>query len=254
MDASTLIITALAAGLAGFTQGFAGFGSTLAALPLLGAILPVRTAVPVSCLMALCINLLLTSRLKADIRWRPLVRILACSLPGMVLGALVLGLAPALVLKAMLGAAVLLLSLRTLRAPLAAPKPGPLLTVGAGFLAGFFGVCIGINGPQVVAWATRQSLGRDGFKATLAAYFLLAGVVIVGLQAWDGLLDQEVLSLFVLSLPALGVGLWAGYAASGRMSEEGFLKMVQGLLGLTGAVLLGQAFLAWVTALPTPLP
>ena len=87
MDASTLIITALAAGLAGFTQGFAGFGSTLAALPLLGAILPVRTAVPVSCLMALCINLLLTSRLKADIRWRPLVRILACSLPGMVLGA-----------------------------------------------------------------------------------------------------------------------------------------------------------------------
>ena len=238
-----MVIAALAAALPGFTQGFAGFGSTLVALPLLGAVLPVRMAVPACCLMAVTINLLLASRLRPHIEWRPLGRILAFSLPGMALGAVVLGLAPAPVLKAMLGAAILLVSLHSLATPAKTPRPGPLLAPLAGFTAGFFGVCIGINGPQIVAWASRQCFDRDRLKGTLAAYFFLAGVVIVGVQTAEGLVDQEVLGLYMITLPALGAGVWAGFAASGRMSEEAFRKAVLIFLAATGTILLGQAIL-----------
>ena len=64
MDASLAAALAGIAALAGFTQGFAGFGSTLVAMPMLVALLGVRTAVPVGCLMAVTINVMLTQRLR----------------------------------------------------------------------------------------------------------------------------------------------------------------------------------------------
>ncbi|MEG6550931.1 TSUP family transporter, partial [Desulfocurvibacter africanus] len=79
MDTLTLVAITAAAGFAGFTQGFAGFGSTLVALPLLGMVLDVRTAVPVGCLMALAINVVLVARLRSHVQRRPLGWLVAAS-------------------------------------------------------------------------------------------------------------------------------------------------------------------------------
>jgi hypothetical protein len=233
-------ITAAAAALAGFTQGLAGFGSTLVAMPLLVTALPVRVAAPLCCLLALCINLVLGARLRRHAQRRELGLLLACSAPGAALGAWVLAAAPESVLRLLLGAGVLGMALLSLAAGAPRRAPGLGWAVLSGLVAGSLGVAIGVNGPPVVAWASRQNWGRDALKATLMAYFLCAGVVIVAIQAGEGLITRQVLLLFALALPALGLGMAAGHACSGRLPEAAFRRLVLALLAATGAVLLVQ--------------
>jgi uncharacterized membrane protein YfcA len=237
---------AAAAGLAGFTQGLAGFGSTLVALPLLGAVLPARAATPLGCLMALGINACLIARLRGRVAGRDLSLLLAASLPGMAVGAWMLGDAPEALLKGLLGGYLVWCGARGYRAasrPPPAPARGRLAGGAAtGLLAGFLGVAIGVNGPPVVAWASRRIVCRDALRATLAGYFLAAGTGIVGAQWARGLVTSQVLWLFALSLPALAVGLAGGTVLCGRISEPGFRRVVFGLLTAAGLGLVWQAF------------
>ena len=80
---SAILISFSSALLAGFIQGFSGFGSVLVALPILLTALPVRTAVPLVSLMALAINAVMVSRLRGHMRKEPIRILLACSIPGM---------------------------------------------------------------------------------------------------------------------------------------------------------------------------
>lgn len=231
----------LAAGLAGFTQGFSGFGSTVVALPLLGAVMGMHAAVPLGCLMALTINVVLVARLRAHVRRATLALLLLSALPGMALGASLLGVLPEELLKALLGLAVLLLAAQSLRANRPAPPARKRWIALAGLLSGCLGMCIGINGPPVVAWAARQPWPREALKATLTSYFLLAGVGIVGMQAARGMVTAPVLGLYAAGLVPLLAGLWAGEAFCGRLNDKAFRRIVLGLVAGMGALLLWQA-------------
>ncbi len=301
METHVLAALILAAGLAGFTQGFAGFGSTLVALPVLATFFEMRVAVPVCCLMALGINLLMVARLRGHVRLRELALLLGASLPGMVLGVWLLDGASEVLLKGLLGACVLLLALDSLRcarnqnradSPAVSATPGrpaaacqadttdtPVMgvtpitpdtgdtadtpvtaggehlgaepgrmsranqawAVAAGLVAGCLGVAIGINGPPVVAWASRQHWPKDALRATLTSFFLSAGLAVVGVQAAHGLVTPLVLGLLARAVPTLLAGLWLGSALCGRVEDSAFRRVVFGLLAATGAALLWQA-------------
>jgi hypothetical protein len=241
MDPLTLLVVVGAAGLGGWIQGFAGFGSTLVALPLLGLVLDVRVAVPVGCLMALAMNVVLIFRLGRHVNRPALVLLLAASLPGMAVGAVLLHSAPEAWLKALLGLSVLSLALRSFRAGSSVAPAGRGFGVAAGLVAGCLGVAIGINGPPIVAWTARQSWSRPAFLATLNAYFLLAGCGIVGVQAAEGLVTTGVCGLFLAGVLALLAGVRAGMALGGRLDDAAFRRAVFSLLALTGAGLLWQA-------------
>lgn len=240
MDFLTLVAIMSAAGFAGFTQGFAGFGSTLVALPLLGMVLDVRTAVPVGCLMALAINVVLVLRLYRHVQRGALGWLVVASLPGMAVGAWMLGIAPEGVLKGLLGASVLLIAVHSFGVSQPKAPSRKEWVALAGLVAGCLGVCIGINGPPIVAWAARQPWSRNALKATLTSYFLLAGIAIVGVQSAKGLVTRHVLLLFALALPALAAGLWVGGACCGRLDDTAFRRCVLALLAVTGGTLLWQ--------------
>lgn len=238
---------------AGFTQGFAGFGSTVIALPLLVAVLGLRVAVPLGCLMALAINVALVGRMFGHVRRGPLIVLLLTSLPGMAVGGRLLSVAPEAWLEGLLGTMVLAFTVfaaRTASAGDGASAPSlpaagaPLrhaVTVAVGLVSGALGAAVGINGPPVVAWAMRQGWGRHALKATLAGYFLLAGVGIVGAQGLHGEITGRVLLLFCVGLPALAAGLYGGHLCFGRLDEATFRKVLLGLFAVSGAGLLWRA-------------
>jgi len=253
VEGLVVVCVGAAAGLAGFTQGVAGFGSTLVALPVLGAVMDARAATPLGCLMALTINLCLLARLHGRVAWRELFMLLGASVPGMALGAWTLWDAPEALLKGLLGAYLVWCGLRgqlgqrgQLSCPASEGAPhrhtGKSLPggVATGFAAGFLGVAIGVNGPPVVAWASRRLPGRDVLRGTLAGYFLAAGVAIVGSQWAAGLVTSRVMTLFGLSLPVLVTGLAVGAMLCGRISESAFRRAVYGLLMAAGAGLVWQ--------------
>lgn len=243
MDATLDLVVCLAAFLAGFTQALAGFGSALVALPLLSQVLPMREAVPVGCLLALCLNVLLTCRLRGHVRGRVLGLLLVAAVPGVVAGTLALGMVPSAWLRALLGVGLLVFVWRQWR-PAACRRPaGPVWGAVAGLCSGLFGALIGVNGPPVVVWAACQGYDRDTFRGTLTAYFLSVGLGLVGSQVLGGLVTRQVLVLTGLGLPALVLGVLAGLAGCGRISDRVFRLVLLGLLAATGVSLMLQLWL-----------
>lgn len=241
VEASALGVVAAAALLAGFTQAFAGFGSTLVAMPLLGLVMGVREAVPLGCLMALSINVMLVARLGRHAQGPSLLLLLAAAIPGMLLGHLFLSAAPETLLKLLLGASVLVLALRPARQNAATTPLGRNWAMAAGVASGCMGVSLGINGPPVVSWAVCQAWSRETLKATLAAYFLCAGTLIVASQYLQGLMTGQTLALYAKTLPLLLAGICAGWLCCGRVSDAAFRRTVLALLASTGLALLWQA-------------
>lgn len=236
-----LIICFVAAGLAGFIQGFSGFGASLVAIPLLLSVMDSRTAVPVASLLALTINATMVARLHGHIRRGPTAWLLAGSLPGLAFGAWILDGASDALIKGLLGLTILLLVADSLlaRRPRRATAAG--WAAAAGFFSGAIGLCTGAAGPPVIAWAARQPWTRDQLRATLTGYFLLTGVGIVGTQALGGLTTPRVVGLYAWSLPALVAGILVGGALARRVGDAGFRKAVLALLGALGAGLVWQA-------------
>lgn len=243
MEPSSILALATAALCGGFTQGLAGFGSTLVALPLLALVMDLRVATPVCCLLAIAINSILTSRLRGHIVWPALGLLLAASLPGMALGANLLRSLPGEYLKGALGLAVLIFVVHALRrSPLDRMRGGGRgYALAAGFVAGCMGAAIGVNGPPVVAWVSRQGYDRHAVRATLTAYFLLAGIGVIGAQYLAGLLTRDVWTRVAVAAPTLLVGLAAGMGCCGRISEAAFSRIMFGVLALSGTSLLAQA-------------
>jgi hypothetical protein len=238
VDVSSIVIVAAAACLAGFVQGMTGFGSVLAALPLLSIALGVRAAIPLACLLAFCINILLLPGLRKNVQLRPLAVLLLCSIPGMALGAWFLGRAPDAVLKTVIGLIVVYMAVSSRKPPKAECAPKGWLTMTAGFASGFLGVCTGAGGPPVLIWAARQPWSARMLKATIVGFFLVSGVGIVAVQACSGLITSNVLMLFAVLLPPLVLGVWLGGFCFVRMNEIVFRRVFCLLLGVLGGTLL----------------
>ncbi|OLN25431.1 putative membrane protein [Desulfovibrio sp. DV] len=240
MDLLTIGVLCLGAFCAGFTQGLAGFGSTLVALPILALVFDLKLAVPVCIFLSLSVNSVMVTRLRGHIQFGPLALLLVSSLPGMPLGAYALRVVSGDWLKTVLAVAIFAFVANECRGVRCAAPVGRGFGVLAGFVAGVTGGAIGINGPPVVAWMCRLGLDRNALRATLVSYFLLAGLGVVASQFLAGLVTGPVLLRAAVALPALGLGIAVGLGLCGRISEAAFRRVVLFVLGGTAASLLFQ--------------
>jgi uncharacterized protein len=240
MDTSLLLPLACIAGLAGFTQGFAGFGSTLVAMPLLVSLVGMHMAVPLGCMMALSINIMLIAKLYRQIQFKSVRLLLSGALPGIAVGALTLRDAPEGILKALLGVSILALALLQMRGAQPTRPPAKGWGALAGLVAGGMVVSIGVDGPPIVAWVARQPWGRDTVRATLTFYFLVAGFCVVLVKTAQGLVTPESVILYAGSMPALVAGLMAGALCCGRAGDAVFRRVLLLLLAGSGLMMLWQ--------------
>jgi uncharacterized membrane protein YfcA len=215
MEPSTAeLVVACAVALAGgVVQSATGFGFALIAAPGLTAALGPRVAVSTLTLIALLVNALTLGaegRRTVVLRRRAAV-LVASSIPGAAVGALLLAHLPVAVLRAVVAAvtlaAVAAYWLARHAPPLARGAWGR--TAGVGALAGTIGSVAGINGPPLVLHLRRIGTTAAQARDTLAAFFLASGVLTFGALALTGALRLEARSL-VLSAVAAGAGQLIG--------------------------------------------
>lgn len=250
MDMSHLALLWIAVFAGGFTQGLAGFGSTLIALPVLAMVFELRFAVPLASLVALGLNAVMIVRLRGHARYRPLALLAAAAVPGMPLGAWLLRVAPADGLKIALALAIAGFLLFQARPGGRGGPAGTGWGLVAGFVSGCMGGAIGINGPPAVAWIMRLGLDRDGARATLVTYFFVVGCGVVASQGLAGLVTGRAALFAALSLPALLAGIYAGMACCGRISEAAFRRVVNAVLLLNAVTLLWQGIAGSLAGVP----
>ena len=159
--------------------------------------------------------------------------------PGAAIGALVLRWANPAHMRMGIAAFLVLYAICSLARPELKPvRAGTLADVIVGFLGGMLGAMAGFPGILVVIWCGVRGWTKDEQRAVFqpAAVALLA--MSAAALAATGSISGHVIQLFLIGLPALAVGTWAGFALYGRIEEATFRKIVLMLLLASGLFLL----------------
>jgi uncharacterized membrane protein YfcA len=72
------------------------------------------------------------------------------------------------------------------------------------------------------------------FQPSGVAVFLMTGLWLGG----TGMIGGDTLLLFLIGLPALAVGTWAGLKLFGKLDDQAFRRIILVLLLISGASLL----------------
>jgi hypothetical protein len=220
--------------LAGLIQGLSGFGSVLLSLPLLILFLDVKTAIPLTALIALALNVMLIIQLRQHLEWRRVYPLLAGTLLGVPAGVFLLKRLDTSPIEITLGAVLFGYALYGLTFKGSMQRIRERWAYLYGFLAGCLGGALSASGPPVIIYTSLQPWSKDEIKVTLQGYFLVSGLLVISFQAANGLTTGTVLKLFALSLPAVVVGTVVGSHFYGMVREEGYRRMLLILLGCLG--------------------
>lgn len=233
MDLSAGQIAALGVAflLAAFVRGYSGFGFSALMVASAGLIADPRPFVPVMFLCELSMTLVQARDVLDRIDWRRVLTMLAGAAAAMPLAVSVLAetgvdRARLGISLAILGFCVLLLSGWTIRRRIGVPGQ-----VGVGLLSG---ICNGaaVGGLPVAAFLAAQPIAAPVFRATMVAYLTLIDLIALPLFARAGLVGRQTVAIWLLSLPVIALGLWAGGRHFLAASPQGFRRMAVGLLAV----------------------
>lgn len=223
--------------LSGAVQGVTGFGGALVAIPLLSLVMDVKQAVPLSILNGLVTTTTMAYTLRHQLDWRKILPMLIGSLPGTILGTLLLKQADPALISRLLGLVLVAVSVFNLRF---APRPiNPPRIWGhvAGFFSGVITATVGAGGPPVIIYATLHDWKKDEIRATLTGFFVLNGYVTAAFHASSGIITGHTLHLFALTGGCVLLGTMAGSRISNRMPRRTYLRIVYLLLIGLGVML-----------------
>lgn len=239
------MLAALAALLvAGAVHSSVGFGFAIVAAPVLAATADPASVPATLAVVGLLVNLLMLvgERRRPEVLVRPAVLLTVWSLPGLALGALVLRVASADVLRALVAVAVLGAVAANVRArklgagAVRAPATSPA-TAGAGTASGALAASTGLNGPPLVLHLLGRATAAQ-MRDTLAAIFLASGVLTIAALLAAGTFDPQGGLLGLTAAAALGwlAGRWV-FARIAQHHEAASLAV----LALGAALALGLA-------------
>ena len=244
LDLPSLAIVVAGALLAGFTTGFAGFGTGLVASGLWFHALPASMVPPLVVLASVAGQTMSLVTVRKAYDWPRAAPYLIGGAIGVPLGIAALAAASPAVIRTSIGAflvayaAYQLLQRRTFAIGAWGGRiADSLVGIGGGILGGF----AGLSGPLPLIWLQLRGGDPGGQRAVYQPFNLIVlGLAAVGM-AISGQLASGVLWVALVCLPATLIGAWAGARVYGAVSPRTFQRVVLGLLLVSGMILLGQA-------------
>lgn len=221
--------------------GISGFGSTLIAVPLLAHLMPLKFVIPVvvmlDCVSAISMGL----KLRADVWKTEFVPMLPFLLVGLLMGAFVLLKVPTHWLLLGLGGFVLLFGASYLIDRTSMIRLPRWTVAPIGLFAGTTSSALGVGGPLYVFYFTARGATPEQIRATVPAVFSFTTVARIAIFASVGLFNAQMLIAVAALLPVMALGLWCGHRLHGRLSRDQAVRIMGGLLLLSGASLIVRA-------------
>jgi uncharacterized protein len=223
---------------ASFLGGVTGFGYSLVATPLLlilGFDLPfvVTANLALACVTRIPVAVRFRSYAKRD----RAIGLIAGSVPGLWLGAVVLTTVDDSTIKLCAGLVVMVAAVLLWRAVTAPPpRELPGAPIAAGFAGGFLGAATSLNGVAPVLLLARDKAAPRSVLADLALYFVASNAIGLAVLGVQGALDADAVPAFLLWLPGSLAGNWAGTVVGPRLPETGFRRLTLAIVFLAGAV------------------
>jgi uncharacterized membrane protein YfcA len=234
-----LLAGALVVAAASFLGGVTGFGYSLVATPLLlilGFDLPF--VVTANLALACVTRISVAYRFRSDAKPGRAAGLIAGSVPGLWLGAVVLTTVDVSTIKLGAGLVVMVAAVllwRAVNAP--PPRELPGAPVAAGFAGGFLGAATSLNGVAPVLLLARDKAAPRSVLADLALYFVVSNAIGLAFLLVEGGLESDALwPAFVLWLPGSLAGNWVGTAVGPGLPEAAFRRLTLAIVFVAGAV------------------
>jgi uncharacterized protein len=242
---STLVIAVLGALFAGFTSGFAGFGTALVASGVWLYVLPAPMVPPLSVILSVIGQIVSLTTVRHAFDWRATLPYFAGAVVGVPLGILALAAASPLVIKVAVGGFLVAYSLYRLlqrRSITIGAWGGKLadgmIGLGGGVLGGF----AGLSGPLPLIWLQLRGGPSDRQRAVYQPFNLVVLAMACFGMAVGGQITIRVLTIALICFPATFVGALLGARAYVRVSPQTFQRVVLAMLLISGCVLLLSTF------------
>ena len=220
--------------LAIFTQSLTGFGTGLVSMALLPVFVGIRASAPLVALTAGTLELLLVIRYRDTLNVQSVWRLLSGAIIGIPLGIVLLRNLDERIGLTLLGIVLVAYPLYALFSPQVPKLEGRPWPYVFGFVAGLLGGAYNTSGPPVIIYGNSRRWAPAEFKANLQGFFLLNDALVITSHALSGNLTFLVWQNYLLTLPAIALGMFAGLALSRSINPATFRKIVLLLLIVLG--------------------
>jgi uncharacterized protein len=247
LDFPLLALVMVAALVAGFITGFAGFGTGLVASGLWLQALPAAFVPPLVALNSVAAQIVGLIMVRTAFDWSHARPYLIGGVIGVPLGVAALAGASPFVLKTSIGAFLITYATYQLiqrRERLIGSWGGKaadgMIGMGGGFLGGF----AGLSGPLPLIWLQLRGGGSDAQRATYQPFNAVVLTLASLGMSISGQITPRLLWIAFLCLPPTLLGAWLGARAYVGVSAQTFQRVVLCLLLVSGCILIGQALVS----------
>jgi uncharacterized membrane protein YfcA len=238
-----IVLVVAGALVAGFVNGLTGTAYALAALGFWLHAMPPTAAAPLVALGAVAGHLQALPSIWRGVRWPRLWPFLAAGLVGVPLGTVLLRHMQPDPLKLGVGALLIVYVawIYLMRRPPTVIWGGRAADAAAGFTGGVLGGMASLSGPVPVTWVQLRNWPRDEQRGVNQPYNMaILGAALLS-AAVSGFLDSRWFLWAAISLPVSIAGTRVGLMLYGRVDDLQFRKIVLGMLGLSGVVLIATS-------------
>lgn len=240
-----------------FIEGITGFGCTVLALPFCSSLAGIKVAVPILVIIAWLLALYIIIIDFSKIIWREYIKIIAFVILGLPIGMWLFGRLPEAILKKLLGAFMIIVAIRGLYAVFMSKqakgcgeamadygkKAGiarykSVLLNFVLFLGGVIHGAFGSGGPFIVIYAAKALPDKSNFRATISMLWLTLNSIIIIRDIRGGVMSEPVFKIVLWTLPFLAIGMVLGNYAHKKIRGNSFVKLVNGVLLLSGVFML----------------
>jgi uncharacterized membrane protein YfcA len=244
LDLASAGLVLLGAAIAGFTTGFAGFGTALVSAGLWFHALPAAMVPPLVVLCSIAAQAVGLLSVRKSFAWGRAAPFLIGGAVGVPIGVAALATATPELLRTAVGGFLVLYAAwqLLLRRPPRIGEVGGRPADGAiGLAGGVLGGFAGLSGPLPLVWLQLRGLEPDAQRATYQPFNTVV-MSLAGLwMAVMGQITPEVLVVAAMALPVTLGAAFLGARAYLGVSPTTFRRVVSALLLASGMVLLGRA-------------
>ena len=235
-----LILFVLTTFAAAFVTGLAGFAFAIVAAAVWLHFLPPAQCTALIAAFGLIVQGWSVWKLRRSLKPARLAPFLIGGVIGVPIGGEILRWASPTSLRFAIGVVLVAFSLYSLIRPKlpSASGAGRVSDGMIGIINGALGGATGFAGIILTIWSTLRGWTppeqRAVFQPVGVSVFLMTALFLGG----TGTVSRDTIWLFLIGLPALAAGTWAGLKLFGRLDEVGFRRVVLGLLLVSGVSLL----------------
>jgi hypothetical protein len=235
MDGVSIGLFLLAAFLGGFASGLAGFAMGFVVSGIwLHILTPLQTTT-----LIVGYGLLTQGygvwKLRHALTWQKIAPFIIGGIIGVPIGTMLLTYTDPAYLRRGVGLLLVSYGIYGLAQP--APKPVPdkvSADAGIGLVNGVVAGLTGLPGFVITVWCQLRGWKKDLQRTVFQPVMLAAIVMNVISLSMVGAITVDVLTLYLLGLPAMVAGLWAGFGLYGKLDDAAFRKVILVLLLISG--------------------